>query len=314
MKKILLMMVVAGLILWNPLLADAKGGKKDGKLDKHYQKGIKKLQEDIKKLQEQIHKIQLTPGPVGPQGPPGVDGAPGADGADGAPGSAGANGADGASGADGYTPVKGVDYFDGADGAPGAKGDKGDTGEQGIQGPQWVAGDGTDLDFTIDDLYDRIENIESFGPRFTDMRDGTIIDNETGLRWLKDASCSALNFTDSDGKATLPVAYMAAATLANGTCGLRDASMIGDWRLPTEDEWLAFVSTEYVNPALVNRVGDARWEEGDAFVGVQSEHYWSVTQRAVNPDYFRAVFMFTGLTYTRHYNQSSYIWPVRSSF
>lgn len=61
MKKALLIMAMVGLVLWFPLLADAKGGKKDGKQDKTFQKAIKNLQ-------KQIDKIKLTPGPQGADG------------------------------------------------------------------------------------------------------------------------------------------------------------------------------------------------------------------------------------------------------
>ena len=80
MRKLVVIMAMVGLMLWFPLLADAKGGKKDGKQDKAFQKDITKLQKEIKNLQEQIDKIQLTQGPPGPQGVAGADGADGADG------------------------------------------------------------------------------------------------------------------------------------------------------------------------------------------------------------------------------------------
>ena len=65
MKKLIMTLAIVGLILQFPLLAEAKGGKKDGKQDKAFQKGIKNLQ-------QQIDDIQLTPGPPGPPGPAGA--------------------------------------------------------------------------------------------------------------------------------------------------------------------------------------------------------------------------------------------------
>jgi hypothetical protein len=253
MKKSLLIMAMVGLMIWFPLLADAKGGKDEAKQVKVLQKEIKNLQKEIKNLEKQIDKIQLSPGDQGEPGPQGP---------------AGADGQDGADGVDGYTPVKGVDYFDGEDGA------------DGLPGPAWVDDDGNDLDTTLDDLYDRIQAIEIFlfpTDRFTDMGDGTIRDNETGLRWLRDANCSDLNFGLFGYFAgrNLEGALAEAAELSYGTCGLTDGSAAGDWRLPSKADWEAFHSPGHANPALVNTVGDAQWSEGDAFVGVQSGLYWS---------------------------------------
>lgn len=94
-------MGMVGLMLWFPLLADAKGGKKDGKHDKSIQKAIKNLQKQIDKIQSS------TQGPQGPQGEQGPAGAAGADGAPGAPGADGQDGAPGLPGADGATGPQG---------------------------------------------------------------------------------------------------------------------------------------------------------------------------------------------------------------
>lgn len=77
------------------------------------------------------------------------------------------------------------------------------------------------------------------------MNDGTIRDNETGLIWLKDASCSALLGTNPEGRADWDTANSAAADLADGTCGLTDGSEAGDWRLPAKEEWEGYMSTVY---------------------------------------------------------------------
>jgi len=42
----------------------------------------------------------------------------------------------------------------------------------------------------INELYDRLESLEAY--RFIDMCDGTILDNNTGLIWLRDASVLVL--------------------------------------------------------------------------------------------------------------------------
>ena len=68
----------------------------------------------------------------------------------------------------------------------------------------------------------------SVDPRFTDNGDGTVTDNLTGLIWLKDADCfGSRNWTN---------ALSDANTLADGSCGLTDGSVAGDWRLPNVRE------------------------------------------------------------------------------
>ena len=58
----------------------------------------------------------------------------------------------------------------------------------------------TILQEQINSLTERIGQIETLletgRPRFTDMGDGTIRDNVSGLIWLKDASCDNLPHTD----------------------------------------------------------------------------------------------------------------------
>ena len=60
--------------------------------------------------------------------------------------------------------------------------------------------------------------------------DGTVLDCNcnTQLVWLKDASCADLAGTDAEGLADWDTANAAAASLADGTCGLTDSSVAGD--------------------------------------------------------------------------------------
>jgi hypothetical protein len=125
---------------------------------------------------------------------------------------------------------------------------------------------------TLQDIYDKLTaiaadifEIKTCYPshwRFCDMGDSTVLDIDTGLIWLKDANCFGLKNWDD--------AMAASAGLAHGSCGLTDGSAAGDWRLPTKEEWEAFVDTSYSNPALCNAVGTGKWSQGDALDNVRS--------------------------------------------
>lgn len=161
-------------------------------------------------------------------------------------------------------------------------------------------------DDSVDNNCDGVIDEEgcSLSPRFTDMGDGTVRDNNTGLIWLKDANAF--------GTMTWANALNAAADLSSGEKGLSDGSVVGDWRLPTKEEWEAFVSRYYNQPALVNTEGDAQWSEGDAFTEVQFNFYWSSTEY----DSFSAwgADIHYGYIYRyRHEGSDRYfVWPIRS--
>lgn len=132
------------------------------------------------------------------------------------------------------------------------------------------------------------------GDRYEDQNKGTILDCNTNLVWLKDASCAALgSFGVGGGADNWVNANAAAAALADGTCGLTDESMVGEWRLPTISEFCSagavvqicplgnasdsLVDSSVGPPAVVNTAGDGVWTAGDPFVGVQSYYYWSAS-------------------------------------
>jgi len=163
----------------------------------------------------------------------------------------------------------------------------------------------------------RIETLHGVGPRFTDMGDGTIFDNDSGLIWLKDASCTELA-EDADkagggwSGATLAAAGLAGSGVGYGECDLTDGSREGDWRLPTKTEWEAFMSNVYRNPALVNTVGDAKWSEGDAFWRVWGSIYWSSTQNEIDESYAYGADMILGQIECDLKVTPNFIWPVRN--
>jgi len=115
------------------------------------------------------------------------------------------------------------------------------------------------------------------GLRFVDCGNGTVQDTQTGLIWLKNASC----LTQSSWAA----ANRRAAALADGTadgiaCGLSDGSTAGMWRLPTIEELQAIVYPypSLCNPALPAATGTGCYSTGAWATEVRSTYYdfyWS---------------------------------------
>ena len=152
-------------------------------------------------------------------------------------------------------------------------------------------------------------------PRFTDMKDGTIRDNKTNLIWLKDANVFNSSYRWFDTIDELK-------SLHHGERGLTDGSVSGDWRLPTKEEWEAFVDANYNTPAVCNSTGDGQWEAGKPFNNIdQYDSFWSSTPEEEGCDptggYDACVMIWsvdidTGiLRATDNYCEWCSIWPVR---
>ena len=144
--------------------------------------------------------------------------------------------------------------------------------------------------------------------RFADNGDGTVTDKTTGLIWLKNANCF--------GSLTWDEAMTAAASLADGQCGLTDGSAAGDWHLPKRDALLTLIDKRYQYPALSNEAGTDHWMEGDPFSGVQSDYYWSSTTYEYNPYAAWLVlldhcYVYYDSVYYDRKIRSHYVWPVR---
>ncbi|MBF0524402.1 MAG: DUF1566 domain-containing protein, partial [Deltaproteobacteria bacterium] len=133
-------------------------------------------------------------------------------------------------------------------------------------------------------------------PRFTDNNDGTVMDNLTGLIWLKNANCfGPQNWTD---------ALSAANGLTSGSCGLTDGSHAGDWRLPNVNELKSLPDNSHYSPALPT---------GHPFTGVSVEpyYYWSSTTGADRTSYAWFVGMYVDGVNDQDKTNYNYVWPVR---
>jgi hypothetical protein len=167
----------------------------------------------------------------------------------------------------------------------------------------------------------RLGLICASGNRYEDQRDGTVLDCNTGLYWLKDASCL--------GRLRWELAMNAANSLNTGECGLSDGSQEGDWRLPRLSEFCASWDGHYCqgdpstiatsllnancsNPAVSNTEGSECWSPEDPFIGVRSAKYWS-SRRVTN--YHSAVHLgeswYWDIRCIWPYNTCPYVWPVR---
>jgi hypothetical protein len=132
-------------------------------------------------------------------------------------------------------------------------------------------------------------------PRFTDNSNGTLTDNLTGLIWLKNANCFNTQVWTS--------AVSSSNTLASGACGLTDASVAGQWRLPNVVELESLVNAQ--------EASHANWLTLQGFTGVQGFSYWSSSTNAFNTNYAWIVYMSNGIVHYNYKASSYYVWPVR---
>lgn len=131
-------------------------------------------------------------------------------------------------------------------------------------------------------------------PRFTDLRDGSVRDNLTGLIWLKNAHC--FGFRSWTG--ALRDVYQ----LQDGKCGLTDKSRPGEWRMPNIRELQSIMDNTAVAPAI---------PAGHPFTNVQPTLYWTSTSGQNFPKLAFFSLMSAGSTVFEHKNAELGTWAIK---
>jgi hypothetical protein len=139
--------------------------------------------------------------------------------------------------------------------------------------------------------------------RFTDNQNGTVTDNLTGLIWLKNANCSATlgGVTTTGTGLTWKDAFTWTSALSNGSCGLTDNSVSGEWRVPNRTELMSLVDHSTNNPPL---------PAGHPFTSVGMNYLTSNTW-SVNTGWSWGVIFDRGRIITLNKTGNYVVWPVR---
>lgn len=133
--------------------------------------------------------------------------------------------------------------------------------------------------------------------RFVDKGDGTVLDKNTGLIWLKDANVSNLPLPNEGAK----------QYLQEMNSGKRPNFGYSDWRLPTINEIETLVDKSRFYPAL---------PIGHPFTKAQNHYYWSSSTGKDVVDYVWIMDVASGEMTMDYVSYCSYkfLWPVRSSW
>jgi Protein of unknown function (DUF1566) len=138
-------------------------------------------------------------------------------------------------------------------------------------------------------------------PRFLRSGDGTVTDRLTGLVWLEDVGCLALSTV------SWTAALAAAEGLAQGSCGLTDGSVAGDWRLPNVNELASLIDFGVPQPALT-----PGFPFLDAPLAIL-ENYWTSTTLAGAPGFAWTISLGAGDSATSSKADLQRGWAVRSA-
>ncbi|UCG78112.1 MAG: DUF1566 domain-containing protein [Nitrospirota bacterium] len=133
--------------------------------------------------------------------------------------------------------------------------------------------------------------------RFADNGDGTVLDRDTGLIWMKDANIHKL-----------PLPWLGARQyIQEMNSGIRPNFGYTDWRLPAINELQTLIDRSKFYPAL---------QVGHPFDGVQNHFYWSASTGRDIIDYVWILDIASGEMTIDYMSACSYkfLWPVRSSW
>jgi hypothetical protein len=136
-------------------------------------------------------------------------------------------------------------------------------------------------------------------PRFADQNNNTILDNNTGLIWTKDAN--------APGPTACVPATMKKwqASLDYVNClNINDYLGFTDWRLPNVVELRSLANT--------SQSATSQWLIAQGFTGLQPEPYWSSSSAADGPSSAWGVDMGVGAVDGDDKSDVNYVWPVRS--
>ena len=124
--------------------------------------------------------------------------------------------------------------------------------------------------------------------RFVDNKDGTVLDRQTGLMWLK------------NGQSTLgAITWREAGAFCDG---LKYAGY-SDWRLPTKKEWATIIDASNQSPALPLK---SPFENVVTFLD-----YWTGNEHTYGPGYVWAVNLYYGKKKFLGKKKYAFAWPVR---
>ncbi|MDF1592577.1 MAG: DUF1566 domain-containing protein [Desulfobacterales bacterium] len=135
--------------------------------------------------------------------------------------------------------------------------------------------------------------------RFVDNQDGTVTDTIAGLMWIKNG---------------WKLDFLSAVTWWDAVAKCKNFRQGGysDWRLPTIEEWVSLIDTNYQNPALV---------EPNPFENIISHMpYWSKSDYIYSRNYNKsqqsprsyAVMLYSGNVNHQDKKERAYVLPVRS--
>lgn len=136
--------------------------------------------------------------------------------------------------------------------------------------------------------------------RFTDQEDGTVIDNVTGLMWLKDAGC----FVPENWKHTsVVINWLNTDPEKLARQCVEYSASYDDWQLPDLDTLQELARAAEKEPAA--------WLNSQGVAELKGRDYWTLTENPVNLYYAWAVNLRQGTP--RNYSKSFVLnlWPFR---